>query len=108
MATENHRSGVPQTHPLGDLPALTQEQIQALRQRWINTVEELVGAAAVPAATGPLAQLIQVSAEQLQDLLHQAQDLLGEERYGQLVRPVPKKPTGALLTEEQKRDLGLQ
>lgn len=94
-------------HPLEALACLTPEQIQRLRGRWIESVEALAALAGSDDARAGLIRLLEITGQQFQQLGQGIQELLGPEETARLSQPSPGGRTGVILTEQQKRDLGM-
>jgi len=95
-------------HPLGCLGLLGPAQVEQLKEHWITTVEELLCAVASDAARQSLAELLSMSHEDMVDLVARAKELLGPDRAEELMTQEPREATGLLLTDEQRRKLGLE
>ena len=96
-----------QPHPLEALGGLTADQIQRLRGRWIESVEALAALAGSAEARAGLIRLLEITEEQFPQLLQGIGELLGPERTARLSQPSPGGRTGVILTEQQKRELGM-
>ncbi len=90
------KSGRHKVHPIDQLAILTIDQRQALKLRWLTTVEALIAASATPEARAGLVHLLGCDSEDFDELLSQAKTMLGDERYCELVTPCAGGPTGAL------------
>lgn len=88
--------------PVEVMAKLSLCQLQALKSRWITTIDAFVAAAATEEGRAGLCQALDVEMEALDDILLDARDSLGEERYRELLAPTPGGPTGALLAEDQQ------
>jgi hypothetical protein len=102
---QNHEES---THPIQQIRCLSEDQLQQLRQRWIDTVEAFLGLTATPEGKSGLAELLGVSPEQMEPLMEQAIDVVGPDMAQRLMSPRPGGPTGVILTDEQKKRLGLR
>jgi hypothetical protein len=96
------------THPARQIPGLSENQIQRLHDRWIDTAEALLGAAATPEGKSGLAELLGLSPGQLEPLVQQAIDIVGADMARELMSPQRGGPTGVILTDEQRRKWGLR
>ena len=96
------------THPIRQIPGLSESQVQRLHDRWIDTVEAFLGAAATPEGKSGLVALLGLSPEQLEPLVQQATDLVGADVARKLMLPQRGGPTGVVLTEEQRKKWGLR
>lgn len=94
-------------HPLEALACLTAEQIQRLRGRWIESVEALAALAGSAEGAAGLTRLLEITEEQFQRLLQEIGGSLGPEETARLSHPSPGGRTGVILTEQQKRELGM-
>jgi hypothetical protein len=95
------------TSPLEDLGMLSASQVESLRKRWIKSVEALAGVAASDSGREGLAVLLEMTKEQIAALLQKASEVLGPQRYQEITAARPGGPTGALFTDEQKRQFGM-
>lgn len=97
--------------PLAGLGMLSVSQVEALGKRWINIVETLLGAAASDTGRQGLMALLEMSEEQMVALLKRASEMLGPQRYQEIITGdhygPARDPTGALLTDPQKDDLNI-
>ena len=89
--------------PIEGMAKLSPCQLQALKSRWMTTVGAFVAAAATEEGRAGLCQALDVELEALHEILQDARDSLGEERYGKLFDPKPGGPTGALWDEKEQR-----
>ena len=103
MAGNSDKQGRTDTHPLEGMSKLSLRQIQALRSRWMTTIEALVGAAATEEGRVGLREALDIAHEALDDLLREAQEMVGEERFRELMKPNPGGPTGALWDAKDER-----
>jgi hypothetical protein len=95
------------TSPLVALGVLSISQVETLGKRWINTVEALVGAAASDTGRKGVMALLEMTDEQMSVLLQKASEVLGPQRFQAIISGRPGGPTGALLTDQQKKDFGI-
>ncbi len=103
MAGETDRNDGTDALPIEGMAKLSPRQLQALKSRWLTTVEALVGAAATEEGRAGLCSALGIEADQLNDVLHDARDALGQERYMELLAPKPGGPTGAILDDGQQQ-----
>jgi len=85
---------------------LTPDRVQLLQKRWITTVEAVIAAANTDEGKSGLAKSLGMSAVEVGRLLEKAREVVGTERYTELSTPKRGGPTGALLSEEDKRKYG--
>ena len=102
---QNHTQG---DHSIEQIPGLSEDQIRRLRDRWIDTAEAFLGVVATPEAKPGLAQLLELSLDQLEPLIQQAVEIVGADTARRLSSPQRGGPTGATLTDEQRRRWGLR
>jgi len=95
------------TSPLAVLGILSLNQVETLGKRWIGTVEALVGAAASDTGRKGLMALLEMTEDQMVALLQRASEMLGPQRFQEIISGRPGGPTGALLTDQQKKDFGI-
>lgn len=93
-------------HPIRQMPGLSKDQIQQLHDRWIDTVEAFLGVAATPEGKAGLAGLLGLAPEQVEPLVQQAIGVVGADQARGLMSPQPGGPTGAVLTDEQRKKQG--
>ncbi len=72
------------SHPIESMHALTPDQIQVFKARWINTVEELVVALATDSTRPSLAKTLCLEDPTLTDILAAARTIVGEAAYANL------------------------
>lgn len=89
--------------PIERIGGLSPSQSEALRSRWITTIDSFVAAAATEEGRAGLCSALEIEADQLDDVLQDARGALGEERYRELLAPKPGGPTGALLDDDQQQ-----
>ena len=89
--------------PIEGMAKLSPRQIQALKSRWLTTVEAFVGAAATEEGRAGLREVLGIDPDALENLLRDARCALGEERFRELMTPKPGGPTGALLDDDQQQ-----
>ena len=111
MASE-HKPSKPgpqegQTHSLAELTRLSPESVQLLKARWVDTVEGFVGMTASGDGKEASQRLLGIDRGQLDSVLEEAEAILGKEAFVKYSTPTPGGPTGVILTEEQRRDMGL-
>ena len=86
---------------------LSTGQVEILKKRWINTVEALVGTAASASGRKGLIALLEMTDEQMAAMLQRASQVLGPQRFQEIISGRPGGPIGALLTDQQKKDFGI-
>jgi hypothetical protein len=91
----------PDEIPIEELTKLAPFQVQALKSRWMTTVDAFVAAAATKGGQVGLCKAMEVEPDSLGDLLQEAHDLLGEDRFRILLDPKPGGPTGVLWDEAE-------
>lgn len=84
----------PKGHPLSEVEGLPAAFVDRLGERWILTVEEAV--AWLAAEDGEDAER--------DAFLDKARELLGENRFAELVTPAPAKTLGCELPDETKEE----
>ena len=89
--------------PIEGMAMLSPRQLQALKSRWMTTIDAFVAAASPEEGRAGLCEALGVAMEVLDDILRDARDSLGEERYRKLLAPKPGGPTGALWDEKEQR-----
>lgn len=89
------------------IPLFSEKQCEALKARWITTMDAFAAAAATAEGRTGLCGLLDVDAAALEALLGKARELLGDERYAALTVPSPGGPLGALLEENFRDKPGL-
>ena len=94
-------------HPLEALACLSGDQIQRLRGRWIESVQALAALTGSDEGTTGLIRLLEITEPQFQHLRERIEELLGPEEAARLSRPSPGGRSGVILTEQQKRTLGM-
>jgi hypothetical protein len=90
-------------HPIEEMSSLAPEQVRVLRSRWLVTIEAFVAAAATSEGRVGLCQALGAGENDLDNLLHDARRLLGDDRYRALMQSKPGGPMGALWDEEDHR-----
>jgi len=103
MAGGSDRLDCGDSLPIEEMAKLSFRQLQALKSRWITTINAFVAAAATKEGRAGLCRVLDVKLEVLDDILRDACDSLGEERYRQLLAPRSGGPTGALLDDDQQQ-----
>jgi len=103
MADDADRQGRTDALPLERMAKLSPRQLQALKSRWITTIDSFVAAAATEEGRAGLCSVLDIEADTLDEVLQDARDALGEERYTELLAPRPGGPTGALLDDDQQQ-----
>ena len=93
-----------ETRPIADMCRLTLAQQEALKSRWLTTIDAFVAAAATPEGQAGLCKVLEVEPDALGVLLQDARDSLGEDRYAALMHPRPGGPTGALFEDQNRPD----
>lgn len=88
-------------HPLTAVPLLNSEQQGVLARQWIVTVEQLVSACATPAGREAMAVLLAIGDEEFEALLASLARMIGEERFRQLLTPIPGGELGLLLEKPE-------
>ena len=96
-----------ETHRLEELGLLSTEQIQVLASRWITTVEEFVSSVAAGEAKTTVAHALDMSDDQMTAALQKAEEAIGQVKYAKLITTEPGGARGLILTEEQKKELGI-
>jgi len=107
MPSEPDLRGRDETHPLEDLQDLTSYQIESLKSHWINSVEALLSLTVNEASRTGLVKLMDVSKEELGRIVGRARDLVGPEKARELMSEKKGGPTGVILSEEQKKEFGM-
>ena len=102
MAGDVDRSRSTGAFPIEGMAKLSPCQLQALKSRWMTTIDTFVAAAATEEGRAGLCKALDIELELLDDILQDARNSLGEERYRGLLAPTPGGPTGALLDEEEQ------
>ncbi|MCC5829237.1 MAG: hypothetical protein JJU36_07295 [Phycisphaeraceae bacterium] len=77
-------------------------QLQALKSRWITTIDAFVAAAATVRGRAGLCSALDIEMDTLDEVLRDACDALGEQRYRDLLAARPGGPTGALLEDDHQ------
>jgi len=103
MVDDANRQSHTDSLPIEGMARLSPHQLQALKSRWITTINAFVAATATEESRAGLCQALDVELEALDDMLRDARDSLGEERYRDLQAPRPGGPTGALLDDDQQQ-----
>ncbi len=103
MAGSLDKPGRAAACPLGRMPSLSLAHLEVLKSRWIRTIDAFVAAAAIEDGREGLCKALGVEPKALDNLLQEARDVLGEERYLELTTPRPGGPTGALWEEKDHR-----
>jgi len=102
MAGDTDKQSRRDGHPVAEISRFTPCQLQALKSRWLTTIEALVAAAATDEGRTGLCEALGVEPEAIDELLLEAKGVLGEARYRGLSTPAPGGPTGALWDENSK------
>ncbi len=87
---------------LDNLATLSRRHHQSLNTHWITTLDALVAASATEEGRQGLCRLLDMDSDTLSNVLAEARDLMGEQRYTELKTPVPGRPTGLLLDDAEK------
>jgi len=103
MAGDADRQSRTDALPLEGMARLSPCQLQALKSHWITTIDSFVAAAATEEGRAGLCSALEIEADTLNEVLQDARDALGEERYRELLAPKPGGPTGALLDDDQQQ-----
>ena len=99
MADDADKEGGIEAHLLERVLRLSLRQVQVLKSYLLTTIEALVGIAATEEGRTGLREALDIAPEASDDLLQEARDKLGEERFLELVKPKPGGPTGILWDE---------
>ena len=94
-------------HSLAALACLSADQIRRLRGRWIDSVESLAAMTGSDPGRAGLMQLLEITERQFTQLGESIEALLGSDATARLTRPDPGGRMGVILTEQQKRSLGM-
>jgi hypothetical protein len=95
-------------HPLAAIPGISPASLAALKQRWIETAEQVIALAATPQGQDGLKTLLACSDQQWGELLAKLKEAVGTESAARLEQPSPGGALGVVLTEEQKKRFGLK
>lgn len=88
--------------PLQAIPHFPRERARQLASFWVNTAEEFISMASTPRGRAGLADLLEVSQEELDALLQMVAAHLPEEVAEELAQPTKKQhPLGAILYDEE-------
>ena len=77
MSTSTPPKPITNAAPLQRVRGLTREQIDALREYWITSVQELLATADLPDGKRALQTILGVDAERLERLLSRAREVIG-------------------------------
>jgi len=86
---------------------MTEESIELLRGRWIDSVEGFVGMTADAKARTSTCTLLGLDSDELDLLLAEARDLLGPEMFEKYSTPIPGGQRGVVWTDEERKQAGL-
>jgi len=103
MAGDVDRQDRTEAHPIEGMSKLSLRQIQALKSRWLTSIEAFVGAAATEEGRAGLREALEDASITLDDLLQEARNMLDEQRFRELMRPEPGGQTGALWDDKSGR-----
>lgn len=94
-------------HPLGSVAGVSAESARRLKERWIETAEQALAATATPEGREGLRELLGMDAAAFEGFLGKLIAAVGAERAAELQKPVDPRARGVVLTEEQKRRMGI-
>ncbi|MEI6394518.1 MAG: hypothetical protein WCT12_25855 [Verrucomicrobiota bacterium] len=86
-------------HALNELNVLTETALAVLRQRWIETAEQLLGAAATPEGKAGLQGLLACDGAALEVVLARLGAVVGPALQAELARPVVAGKLGLIIPE---------
>ncbi len=101
MSPENDSSPIDKgtSQPLEATGFFRAEQIQALNEHWIDTVEQFVSVTATTEGRDGMRRLLDIDERELQDLLEQTSKSLPAQMLDELSTPSPGGELGAILIE---------
>jgi len=93
--------------PLCTIPNFPPERARQLASLWVTTAEEFISVASTPRGQAGLSDLLEVSRDELDDLLKMASDYLPEEAAEEFAQQAEKRyPLGAILTDSDDEPPG--
>ena len=92
------------THPIEGLTGLTHSQLETLKSRWVTTIEALVAILATKMGQSNISRALGIDKPEIEALLDHAREIVGEDRYAELMIARPGGPTGALIQNEDMPD----
>jgi hypothetical protein len=109
---EDMKPPVPQgesaRHPLEGIPSFSPQTIQLLKQKWIETAEQVLALSGTTEGRDGLRNLLGLDEAGLNDLLAKLSDVVGNEAAPALRTATPGGALGAILTDEQKQKFGMK
>jgi hypothetical protein len=82
--------------------------VQALKQRWVETAEEVIALSATWEGLAGLKALLSWDDQQLKALLDALRAEVGAAEASRLEKPTPGGSRGVILSEKDKRRFGLE
>lgn len=95
-----------QQHPLDAVDLFSPEQARALRDHWIETVEQFLAATVILEGRQGMARLLAVSEPALQEIIEELSRLVPPQTRSEMTAPCPGGALGVILTDRQKQEYG--
>lgn len=96
------------SHVLREINGIPLGYVDVLGKQWIETAEEVIALSGLPDGRGRLKSLLGIDDTSLSHFLGLLSELVGEKVSQRLLDARPGGPLGAILTEEQRKHLGLE
>ena len=95
-------------YPLAEMSGLGPAALVQLKARWITTAEQLLSVAAAPNGVSGIAELLDIAKEEVEGLLDEVRKTIGTVAARSIQTAAqPGGSLGVVLTDEQRRDLGM-
>jgi hypothetical protein len=95
-------------HPLSEIPGVPPAFVQALKAHWIETAEQVLALFGTKEGRAGLQALLVCHVDELETLLSTLSDVVGPEEAARLLQPTPGLALGLVLSDEQKKQVGLK
>lgn len=89
------------TYPIEKMSKLSANQLQALKDQWITTIDSFVATTATKEGRHGLCVILGIDLQALDELLQDARLKLGQKRYQDLLVSRPGGPIGVLIDKDE-------
>lgn len=90
-------------NPITGITRLTRNQLEILKSHWIITIDEFVAVLATEQGRISISRALDLGQEEIELILNDARDIVGEDRYEELMDARPGGPTGALINDDKSK-----